>query len=108
MPSISGSRHCVRRRIGRSSELRQWHEFPENNELNIRPYDSVQPSREAVHVKIDPHVRSSTPPKIFWLRIAGFVFLVTLAVMVYLLAESMVHHRFHRGGWVNKHDVLKP
>jgi len=32
-----------------------------------------------------------------WFQIAQFLFLVGLAVAVFLLAQSMVHHRFFRG-----------
>jgi hypothetical protein len=31
-----------------------------------------------------------------------------LAVAVFLLGLSMVHHRFFRGGYINQHGVLKP
>jgi hypothetical protein len=43
-----------------------------------------------------------------WLQIAQFLFLVGLAVAVFLLAQSMVHHRFFRGGWVNQNGTLRP
>jgi hypothetical protein len=41
-------------------------------------------------------------------EIAQFLFLVGLAVAVFLLAQSMVHHRFFRGGWVNQNGTLRP
>ncbi len=43
-----------------------------------------------------------------WFRIGQFLFLVILAVAIYLLGLSMVHHRFFRGGYINQHGVLKP
>jgi hypothetical protein len=43
-----------------------------------------------------------------WLGIVRFLFLVLLIVIVFLLAQDMVRHRFSRGGWVNQRDVLKP
>jgi hypothetical protein len=43
-----------------------------------------------------------------WFRIGQFLFLVVLAVVIYLLGLSMVHHRFFRGGYINQHGVLKP
>jgi len=49
-------------------------------------------------------VREMSP----WFKIAQFLLLVGLAVAVFLLAQSMVHHRFFRGGWVNQHGVLRP
>jgi hypothetical protein len=41
-------------------------------------------------------------------RIGRFLFVVVLAVAVFLLGLSMVHHRFFRGGYINQHGVLKP
>jgi hypothetical protein len=46
--------------------------------------------------------------KSLWFRIGQFLFVVVLAVAFYLLGLSMVHHRFHRGGYINQHGVLKP
>ena len=43
-----------------------------------------------------------------WLGIVKFLFLVLLMVIVFLLAQDMVRHRFFRGGSVNQRDVLKP
>jgi hypothetical protein len=31
-----------------------------------------------------------------------------LAVAFFLLAQSMVHHRFFRGGWINQNGTLRP
>jgi uncharacterized membrane protein YcjF (UPF0283 family) len=41
-------------------------------------------------------------------RIGQLLFFVILAVVFFLLAQSMVHHRFHRGGWLNQNDTLRP
>jgi hypothetical protein len=43
-----------------------------------------------------------------WLGIVKFLFLALLIVIVFLLAQDMVRHRFFRGGRVNQRDVLKP
>jgi hypothetical protein len=43
-----------------------------------------------------------------WFKIVQFLFLVGLAVAVFLLVQSMVHHRFFRGGWVNQNGTLRP
>jgi hypothetical protein len=51
---------------------------------------------------------SSEPQGPPWFRIVRFLFLVVLVIAIYLLALSMVHHRFFRGGYVNEHGVLKP
>jgi hypothetical protein len=34
--------------------------------------------------------------------------LVILVALIFLLGQEMVKHRFFQGGWVDKHDVLKP
>ena len=41
-------------------------------------------------------------------QVGQFLFLIGLAVAVFLLAQSMVHHRFHRGGWINQNGTLRP
>jgi hypothetical protein len=41
----------------------------------------------------------------------GFVKFLLLAILfgaIFLLAQTMVRHRFFRGGWVDQRDVLKP
>jgi hypothetical protein len=40
--------------------------------------------------------------------IGTFLFIVALAVIFFLLAQSMVHHRFFRGGWVDRNGSLRP
>jgi len=51
---------------------------------------------------------ASEQQKSRWFRIGRFLFVVVLAVAIYLLGLSMVHHRFFRGGYINQHGVLKP
>jgi hypothetical protein len=46
--------------------------------------------------------------KSLWFKIGRFLFLVGLAVAFFLLAQSMVHHRFFRGGWINQNGTLRP
>ncbi len=43
-----------------------------------------------------------------WLGIVKFLLLVILIVIIFLVGQDMVRHRFFRGGWVDQHDVLKP
>jgi hypothetical protein len=43
-----------------------------------------------------------------WFQIGRVLFFVALAVAFYLLGLSMVHHRFHRGGWLNQNQTLRP
>jgi hypothetical protein len=41
-------------------------------------------------------------------EVGQFLFLVGLAVAVLLLGQSMIHHRFFRGGYINHYGILKP
>jgi len=43
-----------------------------------------------------------------WLRIGKLLFIVALALLFFLLAHSMVRHRFFRGGWRNQHGSISP
>jgi hypothetical protein len=43
-----------------------------------------------------------------WLGIAKFLLLAILLGLIFLLGQTMVRHRFFRGGWVDQRDVLKP
>ena len=43
-----------------------------------------------------------------WIVIIKFLLLVVFVVLLFVLAQSMVRHRFHRGGWINHHDTLRP
>jgi hypothetical protein len=43
-----------------------------------------------------------------WLGIGRFLLVVALIVMFFMLGRSMVHHRFFRGGWVDRHGTLRP
>jgi hypothetical protein len=50
-----------------------------------------------------PEERRST-----WLGIGKFLFIAVLALLFFLLAHSMVRHRFFRGGWRNQHGSISP
>jgi len=41
-------------------------------------------------------------------EVGRFLFLICLAVAVFLLGQSMVRHRFFRGGDINGHGILQP
>jgi len=41
-------------------------------------------------------------------RIGTFIWIVVLVVILFALAETMVHHRFHRGGRANPNGTLGP
>jgi hypothetical protein len=43
-----------------------------------------------------------------WLGFVKFLLLAILVGAIFLLAQTMVRHRFFRGGWVDQRDVLNP
>jgi hypothetical protein len=40
--------------------------------------------------------------------VGKFLFIVVLAIIFFLLAQSMVRHRFHAGGQFNRNGTLRP
>ena len=42
-----------------------------------------------------------------WFQVGQFLFLVGLAVAVFLLAQSMVRHRFFQGGRIDRYGHIK-
>jgi len=40
--------------------------------------------------------------------IGKLLFIAVLAFLFFLLAHSMVRHRFFRGGWSNQHGSISP
>jgi hypothetical protein len=42
-----------------------------------------------------------------WFQIGQFLFLLALAVAVFLLAQSMVRHRFFQGGRIDRYGHIK-
>ena len=43
-----------------------------------------------------------------WFGIGRFLFIVILAVIFFMLAQSMVRHRFFRGGRVQRNGSIGP
>jgi hypothetical protein len=43
-----------------------------------------------------------------WRRFVKPLFIILLSILFFLLALSMVHHRFHRGGRMNERGTLLP
>ncbi len=43
-----------------------------------------------------------------WAGFVKFLLLAILVILIFLLGQAMVNHRFFQGGWVNQRDVLKP
>ena len=52
-----------------------------------------------------PDPEGAKPPSF---GIGKFLFVVVLAVVLFLLVHSMVHHRFFRGGRVNRNGSIVP
>ena len=52
-----------------------------------------------------PDPEGEKPPSF---GIGKFLFVVVLAVVLFLLVHSMVHHRFFRGGRVNRNGSIVP
>ena len=42
-----------------------------------------------------------------WFQVGQFLFLVALAVAVFMLGLSMVHHRFVQGGRIDRYGHIK-
>jgi hypothetical protein len=42
------------------------------------------------------------PLSLFWARMIKVTLLITLAGLMFLVAESMVKHRFLQGGWIDE------
>jgi hypothetical protein len=60
--------------------------------------------------QMTPHSQSTGPAgqKSPWLGIVKFLFIVVLAIIIFLLGQDMVRHRFFRGGYVDQNDTLRP
>jgi hypothetical protein len=42
-----------------------------------------------------------------WFQVVQFLFLVAFAIAVFLLAQSMVRHRFHQGSRMDRYGHIK-
>ena len=43
-----------------------------------------------------------------WVGFVQFLLIAGLIVAFFLLGQSMVHHRFFRGGRIDRHGILRP
>lgn len=50
-------------------------------------------------------VRGPNPPRF---GLGSFLFAVFLTYIFFLLAQSMVRHRFHEGGRINRNGDIRP
>jgi len=53
------------------------------------------------------NAKSPKPLSPFWQSMAKVAALAILTGLMFLLAESMVEHRFFQGGWVDHNSVLR-
>jgi hypothetical protein len=58
----------------------------------------------AMNEKMADCARQKSP----WFRFGQFLLLAAFFVALFLLGQSMVHHRFFRGGRIDQHGVLRP
>jgi hypothetical protein len=56
----------------------------------------------------DSNGSSGTGKKPHRSRIVTFIWIVVLVAILFLLAHTMVHHRFHRGGRANPNGTIGP
>lgn len=63
---------------------------------------------EAGSMTVTANTKASEARPSPWLGFVKFLLLAMLVGLIFLLAQSMVEHRFFRGGWVDQRDVLKP
>lgn len=61
-----------------------------------------------VQMTLISNTKASEARRSPWLGFVRFLLLAFLVSLMFLLAQSMVDHRFFRGGWVDQRDVLKP
>jgi hypothetical protein len=56
----------------------------------------------------DTNTTASKGPKSPRFGIRHFLFVVVLALILFWLAQSMVRHRFHEGGRLNRNGSIVP
>jgi hypothetical protein len=54
-------------------------------------------------LKPRPPEREKSP----WFQVGRFLFLIALAVVFFLLGQSMVRHRFHQGSRMDRYGHIK-
>jgi hypothetical protein len=57
---------------------------------------------------IDSSTTGRPGPKSPWFGIGRLLFVVILVILFFLLGQSMLRHRFFRGGSVNRIGSLRP
>jgi ABC-type microcin C transport system permease subunit YejE len=56
----------------------------------------------------DLHTTAPEERRSPWLGIVKFLFIVVLIIIIFLLGQDMVRHRFFQGGWVDQNDTVRP
>ena len=64
--------------------------------------------KDVIQMTMIANTRDPEPTQSPWLGVVKFLLLVAMVGLMFMLAHSMVTHRFFRGGWVDQRDVLKP
>jgi ABC-type microcin C transport system permease subunit YejE len=59
-------------------------------------------------MRTDSNTVTSVERRSPWLGIVKFLFIALLTIIIFLLGQAMVRHRFFRGGFVDQHDTLRP
>jgi hypothetical protein len=67
---------------------------------------STQAGTDTALMTTDLHTPGPEERRSIWLGIGKFLFVVVLAVLLFLLAHNMVRNRFFRGGWRNQHGSV--
>jgi hypothetical protein len=67
----------------------------------------AKPTGEVVHMTNELKPPAPEREKSPWFQVGQFLFLLALAVAVFLLAQSMVRHRFFQGGRIDRYGHIK-
>jgi len=50
----------------------------------------------------------SNEARLLLYRIGSVLLFAVLVLLLFWLAEAMLHHRFFEGGWVNRNGTIRP
>ena len=67
----------------------------------------AEPNGEVTQMTNDLKPRPPEREKSPWFQVGQFLFLIALAVAVFLLAQSTVRHRFHQGSRMDRYGHIK-
>ena len=101
----TGLWHFRGRVVSERNDSRAASEHGEATKRNSSCSDNEGRYEEGQAMKSSRQVPSG--PRSPWFGIGGFLTVLVLVVFFFLLAQSMVRHRFFRGGRVDQHDVIR-